>query len=109
RSSADGIGLAIETPVGTIVHTGDFKLDPRPVDAEQPDYAKFASLGERGVLCLCSDSTNVGRPGRTGSETEVGAALQGRFAQAPGRILVATFASHIHRRSEERRVGKERR
>jgi ribonuclease J len=97
HSIADGIGLAIETPVGTIVHTGDFKLDPRPVDAEQPDYAKFAALGERGVLCLCSDSTNVGRPGRTGSETEVGEALQGRFAEAPGRILVATFASHIHR------------
>ncbi len=97
HSIADGIGLAIETPVGTIVHTGDFKLDPRPIDAEQPDYAKFASLGERGVLCLCSDSTNVGRPGRTGSETEVGEALQGRFAAAPGRILVATFASHIHR------------
>jgi len=83
--------------VGTIVHTGDFKLDPRPVDAEQPDYAKFAALGERGVLCLCSDSTNVSRPGRTGSETEVGEALQGRFAAASGRILVATFASHIHR------------
>jgi len=97
HSIADGIGLAIETPVGTVIHTGDFKLDPRPVDAEQPDYAKFAALGERGVLCLCSDSTNVGRPGRTGSETEVGAALQGRFAAAPGRILVATFASHIHR------------
>jgi ribonuclease J len=97
HSIADGIGLAIETPVGTIIHTGDFKLDPRPVDAEQPDYAKFAALGERGVLCLCSDSTNVGRPGRTGSETEVGEALQGRFAEAPGRILVATFASHIHR------------
>jgi ribonuclease J len=97
HSIADGIGLAIETPVGTIVHTGDFKLDPRPIDAEQPDYAKFAALGERGVLCLCSDSTNVSRPGRTGSETEVGEALQGRFAAAPGRILVATFASHIHR------------
>jgi ribonuclease J len=97
HSIADGIGLCIETPVGTIIHTGDFKLDPRPVDAEQPDYAKFAALGERGVLCLCSDSTNVGRPGRTGSETEVGEALAGRFAQAPGRILVATFASHIHR------------
>ena len=97
HSIADGIGLAIETPVGTIVHTGDFKLDPRPVDAEQPDYAKFAALGERGVLCLCSDSTNVSRPGRTGSETEVGEALQGRFAAASGRILVATFASHIHR------------
>jgi len=97
HSIADGIGLCIETPVGTVIHTGDFKLDPRPVDAEQPDYAKFAALGERGVLCLCSDSTNVGRPGRTGSETEVGEALAGRFARAPGRILVATFASHIHR------------
>ncbi len=97
HSVADGIGLAIETPAGTVVHTGDFKLDPRPVDARQPDYAKFAELGERGVLVLCSDSTNVGRPGRTGSETEVGAALAGRFAEAPGRILIATFASHIHR------------
>jgi len=83
--------------VGTVVHTGDFKLDRHPVDDRQPDYSKFAALGERGVLALCSDSTNVGRPGRTGSETEVGAALAGRFATAPGRILIATFASHIHR------------
>ena len=97
HSIADGIGLAIETPVGTVVHTGDFKLDPHPVDREQPDYARFTALGERGVLCLCSDSTNVGRPGRTGSETEVGAALRGRFDAATGRIIVATFASHIHR------------
>ncbi len=97
HSIADGIGLAIETPVGTIVHTGDFKLDPNPVDRRQPDYSRFAALGERGVLVLCSDSTNVGRPGRTGSETEVGAALAGRFAAAPGRIIIATFASHIHR------------
>jgi ribonuclease J len=97
HSVADGIGLAIETPVGTIIHTGDFKLDPHPVDAQQPDYSKFALLGERGVLALCSDSTNVARPGRTGSETEVGAALASRFTAAPGRILVATFASHIHR------------
>ena len=97
HSIADGIGLAIETPVGTVVHTGDFKLDEHPVDAAQPDYARFRALGDRGVLALCSDSTNVGRPGRTGSETEVGAALQGRFAESPGRILVATFASHIHR------------
>lgn len=97
HSIADGIGLAIETPVGTVIHTGDFKLDPRPVDAQQPDYSKFKALGEKGVLALCSDSTNVGRPGRTGSETEVGAALAGRFAAAPGRIIVATFASHIHR------------
>jgi ribonuclease J len=97
HSIADGIGLAIETPIGTVVHTGDFKLDPRPVDRQQPDYARFAALGERGVLALCSDSTNVGRPGRTGSETEVGQALGGRFAEASGRVIVATFASHIHR------------
>src|SRR5215813_7541973 len=89
HSVADGIGLAIDTPVGTIVHTGDFKLDMSPVDSRQPDYSKFASLGERGVLVLCSDSTNVARPGRTGSETEVGAALAGRFAAAPGRIVIA--------------------
>ena len=97
HSIADGIGLAIETPVGTVIHTGDFKLDPHPVDAKQPDYSRFTALGDRGVLVLCSDSTNVSRPGRTGSETEVGAALAARFAQAPGRILIATFASHIHR------------
>ena len=97
HSIADGIGLAIETPLGTVVHTGDFKLDPHPVDHQQPDYSRFAALGERGVLVLCSDSTNVGRPGHTGSETLVGQALAGRFAEAPGRIIVATFASHIHR------------
>ncbi|MGH7277761.1 MAG: ribonuclease J [Candidatus Rokuibacteriota bacterium] len=97
HSIADGIGLAIETPVGTIVHTGDFKLDPSPLDGEAPDYRKFAELGEHGVLVLCSDSTNVDRPGHTRSEIEVGEALRGRFAGAPGRIIVATFASHIHR------------
>jgi len=97
HSIADGIGLAIETPIGTVVHTGDFKLDPNPVDRQQPDYSRFTALGDRGVLVLCSDSTNAGRPGRTGSETEVGQALAGRFAEAPGRIIVATFASHIHR------------
>ena len=97
HSIADGIGLVIETPLGTVVHTGDFKLDRAPIDRRQPDYSRFAALGEQGVLVLCSDSTNVGRPGRTGSESLVGEALAGRFASAPGRIIVATFASHIHR------------
>jgi ribonuclease J len=97
HSIADGIGLAIETPLGTVVHTGDFKLDAHPVDGEHADMSGFAALGARGVLCLCSDSTNVGRPGRTGSESDVGAALRGRFEAARGRIIVATFASHIHR------------
>jgi ribonuclease J len=108
HSIADGIGLAIETPVGVVVHTGDFKLDRHPVDGEQADYSRFAALGERGILCLCSDSTNVGRPGRTGSETEVGDALRGRFESAPGRIIVATFASHIHRIQQVMELAGER-
>ena len=97
HSIADGIGLAIDTPVGTIVHTGDFKLDPTPLDGETPDYKRFTELGEHGVLLLCSDSTNVGRPGHTRSELDVGVALRERFQRASGRIVVATFASHIHR------------
>jgi ribonuclease J len=97
HSIADGIGLAIDTPAGTIVHTGDFKLDPSPLDGEPPDYRRFAELGEQGVLVLCSDSTNVERPGHTPSEMDVGQALGVRFDAASGRIIVATFASHIHR------------
>jgi len=88
HSIADGI---------TIVHTGDFKLDPTPLDGETPDYKRFTELGEHGVLLLCSDSTNVGRPGHTRSELDVGVALRERFQRASGRIVVATFASHIHR------------
>jgi ribonuclease J len=97
HSIADGMGLAVETPVGTVVHTGDFKLDPTPLDGEPPDYRRFAELGEQGVLVLCSDSTNVDRPGHTPSEVEVGAALAERFDRARGRIILATFASHVHR------------
>ena len=97
HSIADGVGLAISTPVGVIVHTGDFKLDPTPLDGELPDYDAFSALGDQGVIVLCSDSTNVDRPGHTPSESEVGLALAERFAPARGRIIVATFASHIHR------------
>jgi ribonuclease J len=97
HSIADGVGLAISTPVGTIVHTGDFKLDPNPLDGELPDYDAFSALGEQGVVVLCSDSTNVDRPGHTRSESDVGVALGERFEVARGRIIVATFASHIHR------------
>jgi ribonuclease J len=97
HSIVDGIGLAIDTPVGTLVHTGDFKLDPSPLDGELPDYHRFAELGEHGVLVLCSDSTNVDRPGHTRSEIDVGEALRGHFEHAEGRIIFATFASHIHR------------
>jgi ribonuclease J len=97
HSIVDGIGLAIDTPVGTLVHTGDFKLDPSPLDGEPPDYYRFAELGEHGVLVLCSDSTNVDRAGHTRSEVDVGHALRGHFEAAAGRIILATFASHIHR------------
>jgi ribonuclease J len=97
HSIVDGVGLAIETPAGTIVHTGDFKLDPSPLDGEPPDYRTFAELGDRGVLVLCSDSTNADRPGHTRSERDVGTALAEHFARAPGRIILATFASHVHR------------
>src|SRR5262245_15604822 len=97
HSIVDGIGLVIETPAGTIVHTGDFKLDPSPLDGELPDYRTFAELGDRGVLVLCSDSTNADRPGHTRSETEVGESLAEHFSRAEGRIIVATFASHVHR------------
>jgi ribonuclease J len=97
HSIVDGIGLAVETPAGTVVLTGDFKLDPSPLDGEPSDDRRFAELGDRGVLVLCSDSTNVDRPGHTPSELEVGAAFAERFARATGRIILATFASHIHR------------
>jgi ribonuclease J len=97
HSIADGVGLAISTPVGVVVHTGDFKLDPNPLDGELPDYDSFTRLGDHGVMVLCSDSTNVDRPGHTRSESDVGVALAERFEAARGRIVVATFASHIHR------------
>jgi ribonuclease J len=97
HSIVDGMGLAIDTPVGTLVMTGDFKLDQSPLDNQPSDYRRFAELGEQGVLVLCSDSTNVDRPGHTRSEIEVGAALGERFQVAAGRIILATFASHIHR------------
>jgi ribonuclease J len=97
HSIADGAGLVLETPEGTVLHTGDFKFDQTPVDGRPSDYGALAALGERGVLCLLSDSTNVEREGVTPSERTVGPALARIFRGAPGRVIVATFASHIHR------------
>jgi ribonuclease J len=108
HSIADGIGLAIHTPAGTVVHTGDFKLDPHPLDGQVADYAKFTELGDEGVLALCSDSTNVDRPGHTRSESEVGVSLAGYFDAAAGRIILATFASHIHRLQKVLMLAAER-
>jgi ribonuclease J len=97
HSIPDSVGLAIRTPVGTLVHTGDFKLDQTPLDGRLPDLARLADLGNEGVAVLFSDSTNVETPGVTPSERTVGAELATIFQQATGRILVTTFSSHIHR------------
>src|SRR2546423_1974918 len=94
---AVGMGLAIRPAAGPFAPPGDFKLDPTPLAGEPADTRRFAELGEEGVAVLCSDSTNVDRPGHTQSEIEVGAALAERFDHATGRIILATFASHIHR------------
>ncbi|MEW5952967.1 MAG: ribonuclease J [Bacillota bacterium] len=97
HSIPDAIGLAIHTPVGVMVHTGDFKIDQTPVDGQVMDLSKFAQLGERGVLVLLSDSTNVERSGYTMSERVVGSTFDDSFRQAEGRIIIASFASNIHR------------
>ncbi|WP_302360399.1 ribonuclease J [uncultured Megasphaera sp.] len=97
HSIPDASALYFRTPVGTIVHTGDFKVDMTPVDGKQMDMYKFAELGRRGVLLLMSDSTNAERPGYTESETTVGHAFRKAFRAAKGRIILATFASNISR------------
>ncbi|MBK1813777.1 ribonuclease J [Clostridium sp. YIM B02505] len=97
HSIADSVAIAIHTPMGVILHTGDFKIDYTPIDGEVIDLARFAELGKKGVLALMADSTNVERPGYTMSESIVGDNFLKMFAKAKGRILVATFASNIHR------------
>lgn len=97
HSIPDASALYFRTPVGTIVHTGDFKMDLTPVDGRQMDIHKFAELGRRGVLLLMSDSTNAERAGYTESETTVGHAFRKAFRAAKGRIILATFASNISR------------
>lgn len=97
HSIPDGVGLAIETPVGLVVHSGDFKFDYTPVDGKPTDFAKLAELGGRGVLVLLSDSTNAERPGFTPSERVIDDAFDQVFQKAEGRIIVGTFASLISR------------
>ena len=97
HSIADSVGLAVSTAAGAVIHTGDFKLDPTPVDGRRMDLNAFARHGEAGVLALLSDSTNVEQEGYTLSEREVGRALDEVFHAAPGRIIVAAFSSNIHR------------
>ena len=97
HSIADCYAICIKTPAGTILHTGDFKVDLTPVDGEGFDFGRLAQLGEEGVDLLLSDSTNAQIPGFTPSERTVGESLKDEFAKAQGRIILAAFASHVHR------------
>jgi ribonuclease J len=97
HSIPDCVALAIHTPVGVVVHTGDFKIDQTPIDGEHFDVHRFAELGSAGVLALFADSTNIDRRGFTGSELEVVDAFEEIFTSATGRIIVAAFASSIYR------------
>ena len=97
HSIADSVAIAIHTPLGVILHTGDFKIDFTPIDGQLTDFARLAELGRKGVLVMMADSTNVERAGYTMSERTVGESFMKLFSKAEGRIIVATFASNIHR------------
>ncbi|MGL5380499.1 ribonuclease J [Clostridium sp.] len=97
HSIADSVAIAIHTPLGVVLHTGDFKIDYTPIDGQPTDFARFAELGRKGVLAMMADSTNVERPGYTMSEKKVGESFKRIFSKTKGRIIVATFASNIHR------------
>ncbi len=97
HSIAGAVALAVITPVGTVIHTGDFKVDYTPLDGEPIDIARFAHYGSRGVLALMSDSTNAELAGHTQSEREIGKTFEHYFDIADGRVIVATFASNIYR------------
>ncbi|GAA1833994.1 ribonuclease J [Luedemannella flava] len=97
HSIPDALAVAIKTPAGTVLHTGDFKMDQLPLDGRITDLAGFARLGAEGVSLLLSDSTNAEIPGFVTPEREIGPVLDSIFAKATGRIIVASFASHVHR------------
>ena len=97
HSIPEAIAIAINTPIGTIIHTGDFKIDHTPVDGQVTEFNKFAEYGDRGVLALLADSTNAERPGFTPSEKMVGKTFDDEFRYAKNRIIVATFSSNVHR------------
>lgn len=97
HSIPDAVGLSIKTPLGMIVHTGDFKFDYTPIDGKMTDFRRLADLGNKGVLVMMADSTNSEKDGHTPSEKSVGIAFNREFQNAPGRIIVATFSSNVHR------------
>ena len=107
HSIPDAVALAIKCAAGTIVHTGDFKIDTTPIDGGMIDIARFAEIGKEGVLCMMADSTNAERPGYTESESKVGDSFEMLFRKAENRrIIVATFASNIHRVQQIINVAK---
>ncbi len=97
HSIPDAVSIVIKTPIGTIIHTGDFKFDQTPVDGQVTQFNKFAEFGDAGVLALLADSTNAERPGFTQSEKMVGQTFDDEFRYARNRIIVATFSSNVHR------------
>ncbi len=97
HSTPDSMALAIRTPAGLIVHTGDFKIDPQPVDGRHFDHERFAELGAEGVALLLSDSTNVERPGRSGSESSLLPTLREIIRRTRGKFFLSAFSSHLHR------------
>ncbi len=97
HSIADSVALAIKTPIGTVLHTGDFKIDVTPIDGDMIDLTRFGQLGKEGVLLMLSDSTNVEKPGYSDSERKVGARFDQLFKDCNKRIIVTTFASNVHR------------
>ena len=97
HSIPDAVAVAATCELGTVLFTGDYKFDQTPVDMPPPDFARFAQLGEEGVLALCGDSTNADRPGWSISERTVGPHLQEVIERAPGRVVVTSFASNVHR------------
>ncbi|MCE5335203.1 MAG: ribonuclease J [Desulfobacteraceae bacterium] len=107
HSIPDGVGLAVRTPVGVVIHSGDFKIDNTPVDGKKFDIARIGSYGEDGVLALLSDSTNVEREGYTISERQVGQTLRSIFQEKQGRIIVAVFASNLHRMQQVIHIARE--
>ncbi|MGQ9523431.1 MAG: ribonuclease J [Armatimonadota bacterium] len=97
HSIPDAVCLALRTPLGVILHTSDYKFDPTPIDGQLTDFASLSSLGDEGVLALVTDTTNIEKPGHTPSERTVGATLDAIFRDAQRRVIVASFASNVHR------------
>src|SRR5439155_6874414 len=107
HSIPDSVSIVVETPAGRVVHTGDWKLDHTPVDGLRTDVGRLAEIGNRGVDLMLGDSTNAERPGMTGSERLVGEAFRTLMPVRKGRILVASFASNIHRMQQAADVAVE--